>query len=766
MTKVTGRHRQLLCGAAAIALSVSAGQAAAQGQSDTTISEVVVTAQFREENVQRVPIPITAVEGAVLEKQGVTGFKELGTRVPSLRFGGGVTGGENVITMRGLGSQNTTPGGDSPVAYNIDGVYVQRTTSIDPEFYDIARVEVLRGPQGTLYGRNSVGGSINIITNKPTGEFAAGADAMLGNYDARTFRGFVNLPLTQEGDFQAAVRITAVSAKHDPYTKNLSTKPTATNQLDQQDYQMVRGQLALDFSPQARLVLAAHLSWNEGVAATGTAWWQTPARYMTPPLGIPVGSACDFSTEARFDPRRVCHDAPDVGSNDTQLYSATFDYDLPFATFTSVTAYGKSSVDQVSDGDGSDLPLAVGSAWILEAKQFSQEVRFASNGDGPLSWVAGGIYFRGKNFQDFAYQDFGYNNFGPTVPFDQFNFFSSGTSNTKALASFAQADYDFGKTSAAVPLTLTVGVRYTRDKKYGFNSLDYQLPLACGGSCGVTEGPFSRTWERVTGKVGLSWQVDESNMIFGSIARGYLAGGNITGLGTVYDPQTLTSFDIGWKSRFLDNRVQLNVAAYHQKIKDLQVFIQSATQSGINNVDATTDVNGLELELTAAPVENLRLNGTLTVTDAKYGRYITTAARFGGPGPGCDPVTRLCNFKGNRLNQTPPYAFNLGAEYRFETGFGAITPRVDTFFSGKVDFLPDNFVTSRQKAYHLTNARVTWESVDERYRLEAFVANIENEDVISNDGLQSISLGQQVLQPDNFVYYPPRTYGVRFGVSF
>ena len=768
MTIGTTARTMLLTGAGVLALTGAAhpARAAEAAGPYTTVGELIVTAEHREENVQKVPIPITAVEGAMLEKQGVVGFAELGTRVPSLRFGGGVTGGENVITMRGLGSQNTTPGGDSPVAYNIDGVYVQRTTSIDPEFYDIARVEVLRGPQGTLYGRNSVGGSINVITNKPGPGFAAGADAMIGNYDARTFRGFVNLPLTDSGDFKMMARLTGVSAQHDPYTENLSAKPTATHELDRQDYQMLRGQLAIDFNPRARLLLAAYGSWNRGVAATATAWWETPARFMTPPLGIPAGSRCDFSTAARFDPRRVCHDTPDTGRNKTQLYAATFDYDLPFATFTSVTAYGSSDVNQVSDGDGSDLPIAVGTRWIMNAKQFSEEVRLASGDQNALRWLVGAIYFSGKNFQDFGYQDLGYNDLGPTAPFDQFNFFSIGTSKTESWAPFAQVDYDLSKTSVGVPLTLTLGLRYTHDKKYGANSLDYQLPQVCGGSCGVFAGPFSKTWGQTTGKLGASYQVDEHNMLFASISSGYLAGGNIIGLGNIYNPETLISIDGGWKSRFLDDRVQLNVAAYHEEIKHLQVFIQSSTQSGINNVDGTTKVNGLELEVTALPVPNLRLNGTLTLTDAKYGRYITTDTRFGAPGPGCNPVTSLCNFEGHRLNQTPPYAFNLGAEYRFETAIGAITPRLDTYFSGKVEFLPDNYPTSEQRAYHMTNARVSWDSANGRYRVEAFVNNIEDKDVISNDGLQSITLGQQALEPDNFVYYPPRTYGLRLGVRF
>ncbi|HZZ36007.1 MAG TPA: TonB-dependent receptor, partial [Caulobacteraceae bacterium] len=221
------------------------------------------------------------------------------------------------------------------------------------------------------------------------------------------------------------------------------------------------------------------------------------------------------------------------------------------------------------------------------------------------------------------------------------------------------------------------------------------------------------------------------------------------------------------KSRFADDRVQLNLAVYRERIQHLQVFIQSSTQSGLDNVSGITYVNGLEGELTAVPIDNLRLNATLTLTDAKYGTYDTSDARFGGPGPGCDPGgLHICHYKGNRLNQTPPYTVNLGAEYRFQTSFGTITPRVDAFFSGEVQFLPDNFPTSTQKAYHQTNLRLTWVSPDNRYKVEGFVNNVENEDVISNDGLQSISLGQGIIEPDNFAYFPPRTYGVRFAVNF
>jgi iron complex outermembrane receptor protein len=749
--------------------TVSVSPAGAGQQATGAIETVVVTAEKRAENSQHVPIALTAVSGNMLDNQGITGFADLSARIPSLRFGAGVTGGENVITLRGLGSVNTTPGGDSPVAYSIDGVTLQRSTAVDPEYYDINRIEVLRGPQGTLYGRNSVGGSVNVITNKPTDAFGGGVDVLLGDYAQRTFRGWANAPLVDEASgLKIYARVTAVSAQHDPYVKNLSTAATATHNQDAQDFFMVRGQIYVEISPSLNLLLSASTADNKDPAATVTAWWETPTRYMSGPDPIAPGSACDFSTKAKFNPRRICHDYPENASNKVDLYSATLNWDVGFAGLTNVFGYATSRVNQTSDGDGANIPIAYDPVWLLRNTQLSEEVRLASKDEeAPLKWIAGFYYFWSDNYEDFAYSDTGLNDTFP-IPggFDEFNFLSHGFSKTRSFAPFGQLDYDLGKTSLGIPLTLTLGARYSHDDKYGYNYLDYQLPVFCGGSCGPIQGPFKKNWGQWTGKGGITWQVNDSTIAFASASRGYLSGGNIIGLAHIYGPESMWSYDAGVKSQFWDNHLQLNVSAYHEEIEHLQVFIQSSTQSGINNVNGLTQVNGLETELTAVPIDNLRINAALTLTHATYGQYITTDTRFGAAGPGCDPVTKLCNFKGNWLNQTPAYTFDLGAEYNFDTSFGTITPRVDTFFSGKVEFLPDNYVTSQQKAYHMTNFHLTWTDNDGRYKVDAFVNNIENANVISNDGLQSITLGQQVLEPDNFVYYPPRTVGFRFGVNF
>ncbi|MBL9097806.1 MAG: TonB-dependent receptor [Alphaproteobacteria bacterium] len=740
------------------------------------IEKVVVTAQRRKENVQKVPVAITAIGGDQLESRSIQSFEDLGARVPSLRFGAGVTGGENVITMRGLGSQNTTNGGEAPVAYSVDGIYLQRTTAVDPEFYDIERIEVLRGPQGTLYGRNSVGGSVNVITRKPSDEFSAGFDALIGDYSARIFRGYATGALIDEGEFKVMGRITAVSSEHDPYATNLSTKPTATHNQDAEDMYMLRGQLYFVFSPTVDLQLSASRLDSDGLAASNTAWWQTPTRFMTGPTPITPGSACDFSTKAKFNPRVFCRDAAEVASNVVELYSATLNWDMDWATLTFVNGYASSDVSQTSDGDGSDLPLAIGRRWIMDNEQFSSELRLASNdAESPVQWIGGLYYFWARNYEDFEYEDTGLNDdfsITPAIPdpifgvgyFDNFIFSSYGTQKTKSWASFGQVDLNLAKTSMDIPLTISAGLRYIDDNKSGFNFFQYQLPSFFGFST-IASGPFDKSWTAVTGKFGLQYQFSDDFMAYASASRGYLSGGNIIGLAQVYNPESVWSYETGFKSNWFDRRLQLNVAAYHADITDLQVFIQSAGASRLDNAGSAR-ARGLEIEAVAIPVENLRLDLTATFTDAEYEEYITQDGRFGIPPAFCTLPGGQCDFAGNSLNQTPPYTVNLGLEYAFVTSIGTFTPRADLFWSGEVFFLPDNIDLARQGPYSRTDLRLTWTDPSEMWRVDAFVKNLEDEDVISNDGLQSISLGQQLLQPDNYVYYPPRTVGLRVGVKF
>ena len=726
------------------------GQAQAEERPAVSVlGELIVTAQKREEVSQDVPISLTALSGEQLERQGVSGFQDLTNRVPSLRFGPGVTGGENVITLRGIGSQNTTSGGDSPVAYSLDGVYLARTTAVDPEFFDVDRIEVLRGPQGTLYGRNSVGGSVNVVSRHPTQTLGAHADAMLGSYDARIFRGWVNLPIYDEGDRNAAIRLTAVKADHDGYQENLFTGPGATDDADGQDFWMVRGQLSAQLSANFDILLVASASENGDPVATKTRWSLAPGRYtgalpyLTNPREVRKNSAENFDQKSRFA-------------------SATLNYDVGPATITSVTGYASGKWAQSNDPDGSELTLGLNPYWTLDQFQWSQELRIASNpSDHALSWIVGGFWFNEKVGQTFQYIDTGLNSPSPFT--DNFIFTNGGIYKTESKAVFGQADFDLEKTGAGLPVTLTVGLRYTRDTKKGFDFLSFVLPRIPFGV--APSKNFDQSWGQTTGKLGATWRPTDDVLIYANYSQGYLSGGGLVGnFPGIYQPEKIRAFEAGFKATLADNRVIFNGAAYRQKIRDMQVFVQDITGSRIDNA-GRAHVNGLELEAIATPTEGLRLNASATFTKAEYDQYVTIDNRYAGAAPGCSATTRLCDFAGHRLVQTPKYTFNLGAQYAIASAFGEITPRVDLFRSGDLFFLSANSPLERQGGYTLVDLSVILRAPGDRWTAEAFVRNVGDKDVISNDGLQSNTLGNG-FGLDNYTYYPPRTWGVRVGVNF
>ncbi len=702
---------------------------------------VIVTAQRRKENVQKVPLAITAIGGDRLDEQAIVGFESLTKRVPSLRFGAGVTGGEHVITLRGLSSQNTTSGGDSPVAYSVDGVYMARSTAVDPEFFDVSRIEVLRGPQGTLYGRNSVGGSVNVITNRPDDELGAYLDVMVGNYDARTVRGWANLPIaTDPGGVQVLARITGVYAEHDAYQENDSPLPTATRDGDAQDFHLVRGQLLFKFSPAVDLLLSASTSANGAPVATKLAWGIAPAARQ----GRFVGQVYNP------DPRRTSSGYPERFDQEGSTYSATLDWDMGGVVLTSITAYTEGTWFQTNDADSTSLDIAHLNYWTMDSDQFSQEIRLASNDDSAaLRWIIGGFYFSEKVNQGFEYVDTGLNaGFGTG-----FVFTNGGDIETTSWAAFAQMDYDLAKTSAEIPLTITLGLRYTADQKHVVDFLNYHIPDFAFTL--FQSKDVDPSWNKLTGKFGLAYQAGPDTMFYASVATGYLAGGELVGnFPGIYDPETVTSYEAGFKTTMANGAVTLNASIYHTAIEDMQVFVQDITGSRIDNA-GKAHVTGLEAEAVFYLTDALRVNAGLTLMEAQYDEYVTVDNRLGVPS----------DFAGNRLVQTPEYTFALGAEYAFDTSAGTLTPRVDVFWSGDLYFLSANTVYDRQEAYSLVDLGLTWTDPDARWTVAAFLRNAGDVDVISNDGLQSNTIGLG-FGMDNYTYLPPRTFGVRIGARF
>jgi len=750
-------RRLLSYSASFIALTAMSGIAQAQDAAPaarTTIETVIVTAEKREAKSQDVPIALSAIGGDMMDSMGIRDVASLGQRVPNLHFGPGPTGGENFITMRGLTSANTTNAGDTPVAYSVDGVYFGRSTGVDPEMFDVERIEVLRGPQGTLYGRNSVGGSINVVTNKPTDELSGHVDALIGDYNARIFRGWANVPLYSCGDCKILARIVGVSANHDAYQKNLSTEPTATHDSDAQNYDMLRGHLLFQFNADVDLLLSANMSHSYSPVASKTQWGGD--------LGYNPGMpGYRYAGQTwHNNPRVVEKNHPERFKGVLEGMSATLNWDLGFAKLTSITARQKIYMLQSHDADGSNLNMGRNESWQVSTGQYSEELRLASNNEeDPLKWVLGGFYFVENTRMDYAWSDTGVGIPAPlgVNTFVPFNLGSISKFRTTSWAVFGQVDYDLGKTSADIPLTVTLGLRYTHDHKKGWAHMNYYLPgipVPPQGLLAVAlRNTVDQRFGQTTGKFGLSYKFNPDVMGYASASRGYLSGGY---LGQPYDPETAWNYEVGLKSQFMDNRVQFNVAAFWMDVKDIQVFVQDVTSSRVDNADGAT-IRGIEAELIAIPVDGLRLNLEGMYQEAKYKDYITNDSRH--------PVFLLENNKGNRLVQTPKWTLNMGAEYAFETEAGTFTPRVDAFWSSDLYFTAFNDIRARQSSYILVDLGMKWTDMRNRYQIDLFARNIFDRDIIASDGLQSGSFGygQQV---DNFTYRAPRTVGVRFGVNF
>jgi len=755
-------RKSLLCGAAALGLysgtalaetatpylvaqagtSVQATQTegAAIAPRRNVVETIVVTAEKRSEDIQTVPISMSAITGDDLSRRSISDFQDLAARVPSLRFGSGLNGGEFQVVLRGLFNPNTTSGGDSPTTYSVDGVYLARTNLIDPEFFDIERVEVLRGPQGTLQGRNSLGGSINVITNKPTDELSGHVDALFGDYNARIFRGWANVPLYDCGDCKILARIAGVSAKHDAYQKNLSQAPGATSVGDSQDYQMLRGHLLFQFNADIDLLISASTARNTGPFANKV-----------------IG---DFSVHPKYagailptDPRKTYQNTPQSLLQWSDQVSATFNWDMGNAKFTSITGFMKAYIDQSGDVDGSDYSLAITDFRRSGFKQWSQEFRLASNDEtSPLRWIAGLYYFR-------EFVDRGFFYYEPGV----FTYDNGGNINTTAIAPFGQIDFDLAKTNANIPLSFSLGLRYNYDKKWG-NDFQF-LTLWATNTTFTTRAIREKSWSEWTGKFSVQYQPTADLMFYGLVSRGYVSGGYL--LGTFsgvnlsrYDPATAWNYEVGMKSEFFDNRLQFNVSAFRMEIDKMQVFILRGPVSTVDNA-AQSHVNGIEAEMVAVPIDGLRLNAALSLLDAKFDQFVIDDNRTGIPN---------VDMSGNKLLQTPNYMLNIGAEYAFDLGTGTLTPRVDVFFSGAVWFLPvNNPLYDKQKPYSRTDLRLTWQDVRGKYTVDAFVKNLFDKDVISNLGVASRSMGGAIAPDPNLSYvsyYPPRTVGVRFGVNF
>jgi iron complex outermembrane receptor protein len=765
------------CTLPVLAVPAHAQEAAKQDSSrsadQTDRDIIIVTANKRDENLQDVPISITAFSQEDLDKRGASGLEGIQEATPNLNFSV-QSAGQNVarVTLRGVGTETLVGGGDPGVALHIDGVYVGRNSAAAGDIFDVARVEVLRGPQGTLYGRNATGGSVNIITQKPKFQLEGSADITVGNYDAFRVRGVVNVPLSET----VATRIAVFSDSHDGYIKNLY--PSSQDGADKNNTGG-RMQLLWDPGNGTEVLVRGYFSKTKG-SGPGTRFLGTDINTAN---GYPAGNLVGIGLGGQ----RIVANSYELGTTtagesilpfptgfyefrkDADEYVDVLmkgvDIDASFELgdsmlLRSVSSYQTNDNAILVDSDNSELPLETRYR-DSSAKQFSQEFNLISQGDSALKWLLGAYYYHEELTEQFETLAPAGKlpttvplPFGGTPGGGGVRQFRVANHQVDSYALFGQASYDI--TDA---FSITAGLRHTWDSKTqdrptgGQVGLDNNVRAGPGGSLGP-DGPTGgqASWAELTYRISANYQVTPDNMLYASYSRGYKSGGFdynggalVGGQQVPYNPEFVDAFEVGSKNTFLDRAILLNLTGFYYKYKDLQVFRLTGDGPLTDNA-ANSTIWGVEAELKVKPTERLTIEGTVGYLNATYDSYSIAI-----------PPT---DFTGKTLNYAPEWTVYLAGEYAFPVGDNELTARLDWSWRSETFFDRSNGPFDVQGSYGLLNARLRYDA--DAYYVDLFGRNLTSSEYVTgqlinppfNCGCRTVNLGS------------PMTYGATFGVRF
>lgn len=694
------------------------------------LDEIVVTAQRRETAVQDTPLAINAVGGEEMAARQITDLEALSQALPNVNFGRNV--GFARIAIRGIGLDTTTTGQEGRVAYHLDGVYISRPSATTGTFFDIDRVEVVRGPQGTLYGRNATAGAINVITNDPTDTPEGFLRTTLGNYNLMSAEGAVGMPLG--GPFSA--RLAGQIVRRDGYGRNLFLN----DDQDDQATESLRGKLRFAPSDTFDIVLSA--DYHSEDDHNYTYHYLGAGKAGVVPLGQRLGGS------TAEGPRDGYADSATMNRRTFRGLGAVATLDLPWATLTSVTGFRDSRVRWSSDQDNTEVAVAVFNM-VERSKQFTQELRLAgefSRGN----WLVGAYYFD----EDI----FGYNDFTPMTRAVvggpntlARGLYYGGDIKAQSYAVFGQVDYELTE-----DLILTLGARYSDESKE-VDEFTTRLDLVTlPGAAPVIRArqQASVDADSVSPRLGLQYEISPDAMVYASYAKGFKSGGfNLGAINAAYEPEELTSYEVGLKADWLDGRLRTNVSAFNYGYDNLQV--QKVVGAAVQVLNAASaEIRGIEAEIKALPHENLELGLDVSLLDSEYKDFRTS-----------DPARAELgeiDLSGNQLSQAPDYTVSLSVQYTMPTQYGEFRARVESRWVDRVYFSPFNVPETAQAANNKINLFLNYEHPDGRWTASAFVRNLTDEDTIASSQVSASLFSFPVLG----ALEPPRTFGVQLGYAF
>lgn len=715
--KLTVLAAQAACACAAVTpVSMAWAQAAPAAEAAETSQTITVTARKREERGQDVPQSLNVFSGAALEASGVTQLDELQFRTPGLKVTAALG---SFISIRGVSNNASPRGGSASTAVHLDGVYLPRPEMALNEVFDLNRIEVLKGPEGTLYGRNATAGVINYLSRDPGR--GTGFDGFVGG-------GSFGLLRAQAGGNVAlgegmALRISGVHSKDDGYTKNIGS---GGGEVDARDFSAVRLKGLFTLTRDVQLRLTVQASDDAGTLGLGASHNPETTNAYVFRSGAPL----------RESPRRIRLDtAPDVSKRGT-LVSATTDAALGGGlSLKSITGLVNYTSRSAADADGVG-GFIENSAALNRSRFLSQELQLSGSAGRAFSWTSGLYVSQEKtsgNQQIVDSESYP----ADLTPLPLFGINFNSTARNAAL--FGEGTWQFND-----KLSLLVGARYSRERQQGVSDgfvLDFSTfrPQPFGGDRSITSSRF-------TPKALVQYKFDRNTMAYASVTTGFKSGGiNFNAPVVTYKPEKITSYEVGTKLVRGGGALELDVAAFYYDYSDLQLRTVVGNQTPISNVAKST-IQGLEFTLVARPLRDLSFDLNAAYVDSELKNYIS-------------PATRT-DLSGAPLPMTPKASATAGAEYRFSVAGGSLSLRGEVNHQSTVIFPAfQNTAIERQEGVTLVNANLRYTFAGGGTYLALIGRNLTDKTYMSN---RNFARGFYDLQ----TFAAPRTVELRLGTRF
>jgi outer membrane receptor protein involved in Fe transport len=704
------------------------------GSGVSSLDEIIVTAQKRAENIQNVPIIVTAISASDLTAAKIDTTQDLQFMVPALVYSS--ASGYAMPYLRGIGSAFTMPNADPSVATYIDGAYVASDQATIENLLGVQRVEVLEGPQGTLYGRNAVGGAINVITLTPSQTPQGQVTLTGGNYARKEGSANISGGVTDD----LAVGLYLGGSLMNPYVEPV----TALNPVDPTHESEWGGRLKAVYTPTSRLTLTGSFEATKTVSYDEDAYRElSPAALVfllfptTPRAGAPYTAAGGLPVRAQIT---------------QEAATLREEYDFDWANLVGISNY-RNLVDYGAlDLSASAIPLLGGAVQPQTSRQYSQELQLLSPSGSAIRWIGGLFLYheKGADFPDETYS---------AVLFVPGTLVSSnvyGEVNTDSVAAFGQATLPLNV--VANGLNLTLGGRFTSDSKhyYAFSSTTDSAGTDLGPITTYSDLPNSHTWNQFTPKASLEYQL-ENTLYYFSYSEGFKSGAyNITAptaFGPV-NPEKLNDFEIGAKSRLWNGRIQWDSGAYYYDYKDLQVQITNFAQAGSTLLENAADAKayGLESSFELRVTDALRVTASAIWSHSEYTKFPNYAA--------VDQTTlapETISATGNELQEAPNFVGTLGAKYDAPLAAGTLHASANLYYNGGYYWSPDN--TIRQGGYALLNSTLGYTLPGDHWTVSAWGKNLTNR--LYETGIEQIATFGIYAQDA-----PPRMYGVTVNYAY